>query len=532
MGQKLKVLIADNLAAEGVAILEESGLFEVDARKKTPREDLLQIIGDFDGLIIRSASKVDQEVLDKAVKLKVVIRAGVGVDNIDIPACSNKGVVVMNAPAGNSISTAEQAIALMFSLARKTHAADASVKSGAWEKSKFTGTQLTGKTMGVIGLGRIGKEVVSRAKGLKMNVLGFDPFIPTESLEYLQINLVDIPQILKQADFISVHTPLTEQTRGLINKENLDQLKPGVRLINCARGGIYDEEALQHGLESGAIGGVGLDVFTQEPLPEEFPLRAYKEAVLTPHLGASTEEAQLEVAKETASSMVEYFKSGVALNSLNFPTFDPKQMDSLSPWFQLAELVGSVASQVLKGAPESITLDFEGPICNHNLKPLEVAAAKGVLSPIYGDEVNLVNAPLLAKEKKMKIFQSTDVDASREDSILYFSLTGAEDKVKIKASVTVTGPIILAVDSFPVEFRPQGNILYIKNKDVPKVIAEVSKLLGDENINIASLYLARTEKGGDVLTIIQVDEIVSDSLLEKMREHSSIHLLKLLQLTE
>lgn len=532
MSDKLKVLIADNLAEEGVKILEESGLFEVDARKKTPREELLEIIKDYDGLIIRSASKVNEEVLEKASKLKVVIRAGVGVDNIDIPACSNKGVVVMNAPAGNSISTAEQAIALMFSLARKTHVADASVKRAAWEKSKFTGTQLTGKTMGVIGLGRIGKEVVSRAKGLQMKVLGFDPFIPKEALEYLQIDLVEVNQILQEADFISVHTPLTDQTRGLIRKENLNQLKKGVRLINCARGGIYDEDALAEGIDNGIIGGVGLDVFLQEPLPEEFKLREYDQAVLTPHLGASTEEAQLEVAKETASSMVEFFKSGVAINSLNFPTLDPKQMDSLSPWFSLSESVGSFAAQVLKGAPESINLDFEGKINEFNLKPLQVAAAKGVLSPIYGEEVNLVNAPLLLEEKNIKLQVNKKEPSENSDSILTFTLTGSEDKVKVKAAVTVSGPVILAIDSFSVEVKPIGTMLYIKNQDVPKVVAELTRQLGEENVNIASLQLARKEKGGDVLTLIQVDEKVSDTVLEKMQGYEFVNLVKQLSLAE
>ncbi|HRP68287.1 MAG TPA: phosphoglycerate dehydrogenase, partial [Turneriella sp.] len=381
---KPKILIADNLDKDGVDILNASGLFEVDYRKKTTREELEAVVGTVDGLIIRSASKVDKALVEKATNLKVVIRAGVGVDNIDIPACSQKGIVVMNAPAGNSISTAEQAIALMFSLARKIPQAHGSMKEKKWEKSKFQGTQLTGKKLGVIGLGRIGKEVVKRAKGLQMEVLGFDPYIPKEHLAHLEIQLMSVDKILKEADFVTVHTPLTETTKGLVNEKNLSQLKPGIRLINCARGGIYDEDALVKGLKEGMIGGVALDVFTVEPPPGTSEFYTLENVVMTPHLGASTDEAQIEVAKETAESMVTFFKSGLARNSLNFPTIDPSAMDILAPWFTLSAQVGAFIGQMMKRAIREVEITYRGTFTALNLGPLENALTKGLLSVAMG----------------------------------------------------------------------------------------------------------------------------------------------------
>ncbi|MCB1146308.1 MAG: phosphoglycerate dehydrogenase [Leptospiraceae bacterium] len=517
MAEKFKVLIADNLDAEGVEILENSGIIEVDYRKKTDREELLKIIGNYHGLIVRSATKVNKEVLDKCENLKVVIRAGVGVDNIDIPACSQKGVVVMNAPAGNSVSTAEQAIALMFALARKTPQANASMKEKKWEKSKFNGTQLTGKTIGVIGLGRIGKEVVKRCKGLQMHVLGFDPYIPKEALEYLQIELTDVDTILAKSDFITVHTPLTETTAGLVNSKNLSKLKPGVRLINCARGGIYDEAAIAEGIKSGVIAGAGLDVFTEEPPKPDLPLYELEDAILTPHLGASTDEAQLEVAKETADSMVEYLKSGVARNSLNFPTLDPGQMDVLAPWFELCEKLGSLIAQAMKGAIQTVQIEYRGELTNYNLNPLEIAMAKGLLTVAMGDEVNLVNAPVYAKDRGITIAGNSIKSTSNEASVLKVSASDGKENFQIRATVNFSGGTIIGVNNLPMEFKPSGHILLIKNKDVPKVVGELGTLLGSHGVNIASLQLARDTRGGAALTFIEIDDELPGEVLETLK---------------
>jgi len=519
MAEKYKVLIADNLDADGVEILKASGIIDVDYRKKTTKEELLEIIGQFDGLIIRSATKVNAEILAKADKLKVVIRAGVGVDNIDIPACSQKGVVVMNAPAGNSVSTAEQAIALMFALARKTPQADASMKQKQWEKTKFNGTQLSGKTVGVIGLGRIGKEFVKRAKGLQMTVLGFDPFIPKENLSSLQIELTSLEDLLKRSDFISVHTPLSETTKGIVSLDNLDRLKDGVYLINAARGGIFDEAAIRAGIETGKIAGAGLDVFAQEPPPEDMPLYGLDEkVVLTPHLGASTDEAQLEVARETATSMVEYLRTGTARNSLNFPTLDAEEMDVLSDWFTLAEKIGSFSAQSYEGAIKQVEFEFSGDITNLNLTPLETAYSKGLLSVAMGAEmVNLVNAPVFMKERGVSIVSSKKSGTEKENNMMRVILRGGEEEMSIRSTVNFSGGTVIGVNGMALEFRPAGNILFVRNRDVPKVVGEIGTILGDAGINIASLQLSRVAKGGIALTVVEVDEEVPEEVLSTLR---------------
>lgn len=514
---KPKILISDNLDQDGVDILTSSGLFEVDFRKKTSREELEAVIGEVEGLIIRSASKVDKALVEKANKLKVVIRAGVGVDNIDIPACSQKGIVVMNAPAGNSISTAEQAIALMFALARKLPQAHGSMKQKKWEKTKFQGSQLTGKKLGVIGLGRIGKEVVKRAKGLQMEVLGFDPYIPAENLGHLEIKLVTIDTILKEADFITVHTPLTDATRGLVNEKNLHLLKPGVRLINCARGGIYDEAAIVKGVAEGIIGGAGLDVFVEEPLPTTSGLYDHDDIVLTPHLGASTDEAQIEVAKESAESMVAYFKSGVARNSLNFPTIDPLAMDQLAPWFTLAEQIGSFIAQMAKSPLKSVDVSYRGEFTGLNLNPLEIALTKGLLSVAMGDEVNLVNAPILAKERSLRISGQKEDKTEKEPSVIKVTAYDERGSMTLKASVGATGGFITELNGNSLELKPEGSLLYIKNTDTPGVVGKLGTLLGEHHVNISSMQLSRAAKGGEARTFLGLDEDPPKGLIEAIR---------------
>ena len=523
MSEKFKILIADNLENEGLEILQNSQIFDIDFRKKTSKEELLEIIPNIHGLIIRSASKVTPEILEKATKLKVVIRAGVGVDNINIPACSQKGVVVMNAPAGNAISTAEQAIALMFGLARNIPQANASMKDKQWEKTKFKGTQITGKTIGIVGLGRIGKEVAKRAKGLGMKVLGYDPYIPKENLEYLQIPIVSIETILAESDFITVHTPLTNTTENLVNSKNIHTLKKGVRLINCARGGIYEEAALIEGLKSGHLGGVGLDVFSEEPPPADLELYNFENCVMTPHLGASTDEAQAEVAKESAEAMVAYFKTGVARNSLNFPTIDPKEMDILTPWFDLCEKIGQFASQFSSKPIVSANVSFYGSIIDLNLKPLEIAITKGLLQISMGDEVNLVNAPFLAKERKLEVSvkKDTNENISHKD-LLIASFYNGDETLEFKATVGFSGGSIISINNMSVEFKPEGHILFIKNQDRPKVVGEIGVLLGEANINIASLQLGREAKGGVAVTIIQLDSNPSNDVVLALKKKDFI----------
>ncbi len=513
---KYNILIPDNLSNKGVTLLEDSGLFDVYAHKKMSREDLLQSIDNVHGLIIRSATHVDTEVLELATNLKVVIRAGVGVDNINIPACSAKGIVVMNAPIGNAISTAEQAIALIFALARKISQANQSMKLKKWEKNQFAGSQITGKTLGVIGLGRIGKEVVKRAQGLGMSVLGYDPFIPQESLEYLQIQIVALNDLLRQSDYITVHTPLTKETASLININNLSLLKPGVRLINCARGGIYSEEALAKGLESGHIGGVGLDVYIDEPPKDDFILYQFDNCIMTPHLGASTKEAQLEVAKESATSMISYFCDGIANNSLNFPTMDPEEMNILMPWFNLCEKLGNFLAQIIETPLEFVRLVCHGELGEMNTQSLGTAVTKGILQYSLGSGVNMVSAPVIAKNRGLSIV----VEKGDEEKMLH-SMVSLEFYMNGKATdmkgmLHWSKPVIASFDGMVLDVGLEGHVLVIKNRDVPKVVGEVGSILGEENLNIASLKLGRKEKGGEALLFIQLDNPVTPDTLDKL----------------
>ncbi|MCB1305895.1 MAG: phosphoglycerate dehydrogenase, partial [Leptospiraceae bacterium] len=383
---KHTVLISDKFDKEGVERLEKAGKFDVVYKGGHSREELLSVIDQAEALIIRSATKADKEVIAKASRLKLIIRAGVGVDNIDIAEASRRGIIVMNAPGGNSVSTAEQAISLITSLARNIPQASASMHDAKWEKKKFKGTELTGKTLGVVGLGRIGKEVVKRAKGLRMNVLGFDPYIPAESLTHLEIDIVSKEEVLKSSDFITVHTPLTDTTRDLVNKDNLKDLKKGVRLINCARGGIYNEEALLEGLESGQIGGVALDVFTQEPPPADFPLIGKDNVVLTPHLGASTDEAEFAVAMESIDELIEFFDNGVARNALNFPSIDPDSLDYLKPYFEGGEKAGKLLAHFVGGDVKTVDINYHGEIAKYKCDPVNTAILKGILTPAMGDD--------------------------------------------------------------------------------------------------------------------------------------------------
>ncbi|PKL34195.1 MAG: phosphoglycerate dehydrogenase, partial [Spirochaetae bacterium HGW-Spirochaetae-10] len=364
------ILISDKFDAEGVARLQKTDGFEVIYKGGHSKEELLADIGKAHGLIIRSATKVTPEVLEKAPNLKLIVRAGVGVDNINIPEASRRGVIVMNAPGGSSVTTAEQALALMFAVARNTPQANASMKAGKWDKNKYAGVEITGKTVGVVGLGRIGREFVKRARGLKMNVIGFDPFIPAEALGHLEIEIVNKDELLARSDFISVHAPLTDDTRDFIGKDNLHKLKKGVRLINAARGGIYNEEALEEGLKSGQIAAVGLDVFTQEPIPEDFALRQYENCIMAPHLGASTGEAEFAVAMETIDELVEFFQTGVARNAINFPTVDAESMDFMKPYFEGGEKVGTLLARLLESPLRTVEIDYNGEISEKKADPV------------------------------------------------------------------------------------------------------------------------------------------------------------------
>jgi len=518
-----KVLVSDKFDPEGIARLKSHEKLEVVYDGGHSREQFLEAVSEAHGLIIRSATKVDAEALERANNLKIVIRAGVGVDNIDIPEASRRGVIVMNAPGGNTVSTAEQALALLFALARNTPQANASMKASKWEKSKFKGLELTGKRIGVIGLGRIGKEVVQRCKGLKMKVLGFDPFIPREKLSHLEIDILSKEEILAQADFITVHTPLTDSTRNLVNEDNLDSLKDGVRLINCARGGIYSEAAIAKGLASGKIGGAALDVFTTEPVPEDFPLLKFDNCIMTPHLGASTSDAEFAVAMETVEQLTEYFEKGVARNALNFPTVDPDSMDRLRPYFEGGEKVGRILANLTRGDLRDIRVDYYGEVATYMVDPVTTSILTGALSIAMGDEVNFVNAPVFAKDRGIRIEENKHAEGRGFSSYIHVAISSSDgQKAELKFTDMNREPLVYSMFDLPLEFKPDGILLYVSNRDVPRVVGTLGGFLGDQGVNIANLELARDVKGGTAHCVLTIDDLLDDRQMAELRKLENI----------
>lgn len=515
---KSKILISDKFDDEGIARLGKESNLEVVYKGGHSREELLAAIGDAEGLIIRSATKVDQAVLDKAPKLKLVVRAGVGVDNIDIPAASRMGVIVMNAPGGNSVSTAEHAVALMMASARHIAQADASMKAGGWEKKKFKGMELKGKVLGVLGLGRIGKEVVRKARGLGMEVIGFDPFIPGENLADLEIEIVSREDLIARSDFITVHTPLTTGTKDFLNKDNITAFKKGVRLINCARGGIYNEDALVIGLQSGHIASAALDVFAEEPLAADHPFRKLDNCILTPHLGASTDDAEFAVAMETVDELVEFFRSGMARNALNFPTLDPATLDFLKPYFEGGEKIGGLLAQCVGGNVASVELNYRGEIADYMIQPVTTAILRGALAPAMGDEVNYVNAPVLARDRGIRVSEHKDAKYQGGLSSAVEAIVKGGDGSEVNLTFTSIqkSPLVISMFGLPIEFRPEGILLFIENKDVPRVVGQTGTFLGDRNINIASLELARDQRGGKARCVIAIDELLDEAGLKAL----------------
>lgn len=513
----MKVLISDNLSPVGVDILKKAGL-EVDARSKTSVEEIEKIIHAYDALIIRSATKVTSGLLEKAVKLKVVGRAGSGLDNVDIPAATKKGVIVMNTPGGNTVTTAEHTVGMIFACARMIPQSYASLKEGKWEKKKFEGVELYAKTIGVVGFGAIGAVVANRAIGLGMKVLAYDPFISPEKAKSLGIELADLPTIYKRSDFITVHTPKTKETANLINKDTIAQMKDGVRIINCARGGIVNEKDLYDALKSGKVAAAAFDVFEKEP-PENHPLLTLDNFIATPHLGASTREAQENVAVAVAEQIVDYLIAGTVRNAVNVPSVPADQLPMLSPYINLAEKMGAFEAQLYEGGLTQVTVEYSGEVSNLKLEPITLSALKGLLSPILKENVNYVNAPLIAKDRgiEVKVSKSTD-------TIEYTSLI----TIKIKANgkdMSVSGtlnsrkePRIIQVDDFPMETVPEGDMLVLMNNDKPGVIGGIGMLLGQNGVNIARMQFGREKQGGLAMSVVSIDSTVSDELMDKIRK--------------
>ncbi|GJL94722.1 MAG: D-3-phosphoglycerate dehydrogenase [Hyphococcus sp.] len=510
-----KVLISDALSETAVNIFKERGV-EVDYQPKLgkDKEKLLEIIGEYDGLAVRSATKATSKIIAAGKNLKVVGRAGIGVDNIDIPAATANGVVVMNTPYGNAITTAEHAIAMMFALVRQIPQANQSTHAGKWEKSAFMGAEVFGKTLGVIGCGNIGSIVVDRALGLKMRVIAFDPFLTEERAVELGVEKVELDGLLTRADIITLHTPLTDQTRNILGRENIAKLKQGVFIINCARGGLVDEAALKDALDEGRVAGAALDVYETEPA-KEHALFGHPKVVATPHLGASTMEAQENVAIQVAEQMADYLMRGAVSNALNMPSVTAEEAPRLKPFIALAEKLGAFAGQLTQSGLKKIELVFEGDVAVLNTKPLTAAAVAGVLKPMLS-EVNIVNAPVLAKDRGVSISETFRDDADSFDSIIHLRIVSETQERTVSGTVFAGEPRIIEIKGVDMDAGFAPNMLYTTNDDRPGFIGALGQTLGEAGVNIATFSLGRSAPGEQAIALLAVDQPISDDVLSKV----------------
>jgi D-3-phosphoglycerate dehydrogenase len=512
---KPRVLISDKMDPNAARIFTEMGC-EVDVITGETPEQLIARIGDYDGLAIRSSTKVTKEVLAAAKNLKVVGRAGIGVDNVDIPAASAQGVVVMNTPFGNSITTAEHAIALMFALARQIPEANAQTQAGKWPKNDFMGVEVTGKTLGLIGAGNIGSIVASRALGLRMKVVAYDPFLTPERAVEMGVEKADLDTLLAKADFITLHTPLTEQTRNILSAENLAKTKKGVRIVNCARGGLIDEAALKEALDSGHVAGAALDVFQTEPAKES-PLFGTPNFICTPHLGASTNEAQVNVALQVAEQMADYLVNGGVTNALNVPSLSAEEAPKLKPYMALAEQLGSLVGQLTTGAIPRISIHAEGAAAELNIKPIVAAVLCGFLR-VQSDTVNMVNAPFLAKERGIEVREvRTEKEGDYHTLIRVSVKTDAGERSVAGTLFSNSEPRLVELFGIKVEAELAGHMMYIVNEDAPGFIGRIGTLLGEAGINIGTFNLGRREAGGEAVLLLSVDSPVPGDVIAAAR---------------
>jgi len=508
---KPKVLISDKMDPNAAAIFRERGC-EVDEITGLSPEELIKIIGTYDGLAIRSSTKVTQAILDACDHLKVIGRAGIGVDNVDIPAASAKGVVVMNTPFGNSITTAEHAIALMFALARQIPEANAQTQAGLWPKNGFMGVEVTGKTLGLIGAGNIGAIVATRALGLRMKVVAFDPFLTPERAIEMGVEKADLNTLLAKADFITLHTPLTDQTRNILSRENLAKAKKGVRIINCARGGLIDEAALKDALDSGQVAGAALDVFAVEPAKES-TLFGTPNFICTPHLGASTTEAQVNVALQVAEQMADYLVNGGVTNALNMPSLSAEEAPKLKPYMALAEKLGSLVGQLAHDNLTQISIEVEGAAAQLNIKPITAAVLAGLMRR-YSDTVNMVNAPFLAKERGLDVREIRhDREGVYHTLIRVTVATSQGDRSVAGTLFNNTTPRLVDMFGINIEADLDGHMLYIVNEDAPGFIGSIGTLLGQNGLNIGTFHLGRRTAGGEAVLLLSMDHAIPEPVL-------------------
>ncbi len=512
----MKILVCDGLEKTGVEILQAAPGLDVDERPDIKPDELSQIIGDYDGLIVRSKTQVTAELISQATRLRVVGRAGTGVDNIDVSAATRRGIVVMNAAAGNTVTTAEHTFAMLMALARRIPQATASTKAGRWEKNRFLGVELRGKTLGVIGLGRIGSTVADRARAFGMSVLAFDPYFTPGSVREPGIEMVSLDELFERADFITLHTPLTEGTRELINASSIGRMKQGVRIINCARGGLIDEQALAEAVRAGKVTGAAIDVFDQEPTPPDNPLLALDDVIVTPHLGASTQEAQLGVATMIAEQVLDYLIAGTVRGAVNAASVSAEMLAVIGPYISLGEKIGLFQGQVFGHDLREVNIEYSGEVAEHDAKPVTQAVLAGLLGPVI-ERVNMVNASLVAEERGIKVTESLQRKARDFASMIRVrTISGGGENEVAGALFSNRDPRIVRINGFNLEAIPNGHMLFLFNRDAPGVLGRIATFIGDENINISRLYLGRKKRGESALALIQIDQPLAGEALTRL----------------
>jgi D-3-phosphoglycerate dehydrogenase len=505
-----RILVSDPLAEDGLARLKRAG--EVEVKTRLSEAELVAAIPGFDALVVRSETKVTEPVIAAARDLKVVGRAGVGVDNIDVEAATRRGILVVNAPRGNIIAAAEHSIGLLFAAARSIPQADASVKRGEWTRSRFVGVEVRGKTLGIVGLGNIGSEVAKRAQGLEMEVIAYDPAVPEERAEQFNVQLVPLEDLLARADFISVHAPLVEKTRGLIGREQLQLIKPGARLVNAARGGIVDEAALYEALKEGRLAAAAADVFADEP-PGENPLLTLPNFIATPHIAASTAEAQTSVAFDVAEEVAAVLAGELPRYAVNAPALPPEELAFLRPFADLTERLASLYVQLQGGRVSVLELEFEGELAEHDVTLLTAAAIRGLLQPYTEDRINAVNARLVAGARGLRLVERRSPKAGSYPNLVRLKVGG----VVAAGTVLMSEPRVVQLDAFRVDFVPEGRFLVSRHEDRPGVVGRIGTILGENDINIASMQVGRDAPRGRAMMILAVDDAVADAVLEKLR---------------
>ncbi|MFC1767375.1 phosphoglycerate dehydrogenase [Candidatus Margulisiibacteriota bacterium] len=526
----LKVLVSDKVAESGLKKLKDAG-FQVDMKTGLSEDELVKIIPQYDALVVRSQTKVTPKIIEAGKNLKIIARAGVGVDNVDLPAATKKGIIVVNSPEGNTVAAAEHSFAMLLAMVRNIPQAQASLRSGKWERSKFTGVELYGKTLGVLGLGKIGSHVASYGVAFGMKVIGSDPFVSKEYADKLGVELKDVDSILKESDYITLHLPKNKDTINLINAEKIKLMKDGVRLVNCARGGIVNEKDLTEALKSKKIAAAAIDVYDKEPVDPNNPLLSLDNAVTVPHLGAATVEAQVNVAVDVVEQIVDVLKGGTARSAVNIPSMKPKILAAAAPYMSLAEKMGKLAGQLAGEAIKEVNISYVGEVADIDTSPLTVAVLKGLLGPILEGGVTFVNAPIVVKERGIKVIESKIKESEDFTNKISVSVGQAKTKRVVEGSLFGTlGERIVGIDGFSVDAIPSGNLIIASNIDKPGIIGNIGTVLGKNKINIAGMEVGRNKVGEKAVMVLNIDTPISDKGLKEIEKIPGIHTAKLVSL--